>query len=69
MRLAAHQTSITLYCNKLFECVYSYFLQSFHFVFNINGLSQILKIIVMFNILQRYSFVFTYKYINMIKPF
>lgn len=53
MRLAADQTSIILYCNKLFECVYSYFLQSFHFVFNINGLSQIQKIIVMFNILQR----------------
>lgn len=71
MRLAADQTSIILYCNKLFECVYSYFLQSFHFVFNINGLSQIQKIIVMFifNILQWYSFVFTYKYTNMIKPF
>lgn len=41
MRLAAGQSSIILYCNKIFECVYSYFLQSFHFVFNINGLSQI----------------------------
>lgn len=41
VRLAAGQSSIILYCNKIFECVYSYFLQSFHFVFNINGLSQI----------------------------
>lgn len=47
------------------------FLQSFHFVFNVNGLSQIQKIIVMFifSILQRYSFVFTYKYTDMIKSF
>lgn len=29
MRLAADQTSIILYCNKLFECIYSYFYNLF----------------------------------------
>lgn len=29
MRLAAGQSSIILYCNKIFECVYSYFYNHF----------------------------------------
>lgn len=45
MRLVADQTSIILYCNKLLN-VYVLILQSFPFVFNVNGLSQIQKIIV-----------------------
>lgn len=64
MRLAADQTSILLYCNKLLN-VQVPILQSFHFIFNICGLSQIQKIIVNVHI-QYLTLIVLYLHINIL---